>query len=136
MNPTEIVLDFLERINQHDVDKLAALMTEDHVFIDSLGNTVNGREKMRYGWRGYHALCPDYWVSHEEIFSECNRVGVFGAAGGTISANGKELAKNKWRTTTAWLAVVDNGLVKQWRVYADNKPVYDIVAKSKQTAGP
>jgi ketosteroid isomerase-like protein len=131
MNPTEVVLDFLERINQHNVDKLAELMTADHVFIDSLGNAVNGREKMRFGWRAYYALCPDYWVSHEEIFSEGNRVGVFGAAGGTISVNGKVLAENKWRTPTAWLAVVENGLVKQWRVYADNKPVYDIAAKSK-----
>jgi ketosteroid isomerase-like protein len=136
MNPTEVALDFLERINQHNADRLAELMTEDHVFIDSLGNTVNGREKMRHGWRGYYALCPDYWVSHEEIFSESNRVGIFGAAGGTISVNGKVLAENKWRTPTAWLAVVDAGLVKQWRVYADNKPVYDIVAKSKPAAGP
>jgi SnoaL-like domain len=112
MNPTEVVLEFLERINQHNVDKLAELMTEDHVFIDSLGNTVNGREKMRHGWRGYYALCPDYWVSHEEIFSEGNRVGIFGAACGTISADGKVPAQNKWRTPTAWLAVVDNGLVK------------------------
>jgi hypothetical protein len=26
---------------------------------------------------------------------------------------------------------VESGLVKEWRVYADNKPVYDIVAKLK-----
>jgi hypothetical protein len=136
MYPTEVVLDFLERINQHNVDKLAELMTVDHVFIDSLGNTVSGREKMRNGWRGYYALCPDYWVSHEEIFSEGNRVGIFGAAGGTISTSGKVLAENKWQTPTAWLALVESGLVKQWRVYADNKPVYDIVAKSKPTAAP
>jgi ketosteroid isomerase-like protein len=51
MHPTEVVLDFLERINQHNADRLAELMTEDHVFIDSLGNTVSGREKMRHGWR-------------------------------------------------------------------------------------
>jgi hypothetical protein len=58
-------------------------MTADHAFIDSLGNTVNGREKMRFGWRG---------------------------------TNGKVLAENKWQTPTAWLAVVEGGLVKQWRV--------------------
>jgi ketosteroid isomerase-like protein len=132
MNPTEVVLEFLERINLRDADKLAELMTEDHVFVDSLGNAVKGREKMRQGWTGYFAFCPDYWVSHEEIFSAGNRVGVFGAAGGTIATNGKLLAENKWRTTAAWLALVQGGLVKEWRVYADNKPVYDIVAKSKQ----
>lgn len=60
MSPTETVLQFMDCINQRDVDKLAELMTEDHVFIDSLGNSVHGREKMRAGWRGYFALCPDY----------------------------------------------------------------------------
>jgi hypothetical protein len=34
------------------------------------------------------------------------------------------------RRTAAWLAIVEDGLVKEWRVYADNKPVYDILAKS------
>jgi ketosteroid isomerase-like protein len=121
MDDIETVLEFLNRINQRDVDKLAELMTEDHVFVDSLGNQVRGREKMRGGWRGYFTMCPDYWVSHEEVFRNANMVAVFGAAGGTI--NGKQ-----WRTPSAWLAVVQKGLVKEWRVYADNKPVYDILA--------
>jgi ketosteroid isomerase-like protein len=121
MDDIETVLEFLNRINQRDVDKLAELMTEDHVFVDSLGNQVRGREKMRGGWRGYFTMCPDYWVSHEEVFRNANMVAVFGAAGGTI--NGKQ-----WRTPAGWLAVVQKGLVKEWRVYADNKPVYDILA--------
>ena len=131
MNPVETVLHFLERINQRDVNKLAELMTEDHVFIDSLGQTVRGREKMRAGWRAYYALCPDYWVSYEEIFQNQNRVAVFGSAGGTIPAHGKLPLENQWRVSAAWLAVVEKGLVKEWRVYADNKPVYDIIARSK-----
>jgi uncharacterized protein (TIGR02246 family) len=135
MTPTEIVLRFLECINQRDADKLAELMTEDHVFVDSLGQSVRGREKMRAGWRGYYAFCPDYWVSHEEIFASGNSVAVFGAAGGILAANGKLPPENKWRTRVAWLAIVENGLVKEWRVYADNKPVYDIMAKSKTQTG-
>jgi len=122
MSPTETVLEFLDRINQHDVDKLAELMAEDHTFIDSLGNATQGREKMRAGWRGYYAMCPDYWVSHEQIFENGNLVAVFGLAGGTISGT-------KWKTPASWLATVNKGLVKEWRVYADNKPVYDILAK-------
>ena len=129
--PVAIVLSFIDRINAVDVDGLCALMTEDHVFVDSLGNSVRGREKMRAGWRGYFAFCPDYWVSHEDIFENGNLVAVFGAAGGTIAENGKLPQENKWRTSAAWLAVVEKGLVKEWRVYADNKPVYDIVAKEK-----
>jgi ketosteroid isomerase-like protein len=131
MSPIETVLQFLERINQREADKLAELMTEDHVFIDSLGQSVRGREKMRAGWRGYYAFCPDYWVSHEEIFENGNRVVVIGAAGGTITTHGQLPLENKWRTPAAWLAVVEKGLVKEWRVYADNKPVYEILAKSR-----
>jgi hypothetical protein len=40
------------------------------------------------------------------------------------------------QVTAASLAVVSNGLVKEWRVYADNKPVYDILARrSSKSAG-
>jgi uncharacterized protein (TIGR02246 family) len=130
MTPVETVLRFMDRINQRDADRLAELMTEDHVFIDSLGQTVRGREKMRAAWRGYFALCPDYRVAHQEILSDGNLVAVFGTAGGTIAAHGKLPAENQWRIPAAWLAVVEGGLVKEWRVYADNKPVYDILARS------
>jgi len=127
MNPVETVLAFLNAINQDNPDKIAELMTEDHVFTDALGNSVRGREKMRAGWRGYFAMCPDYRVSHEDIFHNGNTVAVFGSAGGTIS-------ENKWQIPAAWRAVVLNGLVQEFRVYADNKPVYDILAKSAKSA--
>ena len=104
MTATDTVLEFMERINRRDAEGLAALMTEDHVFTDSLGQTVRGREKMRAGWKGYFAFCPDYWVSHEDIFAAGDRVGVFGAAGGTIAVEGRLVAENKWRTEAAWLA--------------------------------
>jgi|SRR5580700_5149021 uncharacterized protein (TIGR02246 family) len=133
MSPIETVLNFLDRVNQRDADKLAELMTEDHVFIDSLGQSVRGREKMRAGWRSYYAFCPDYSVSHEEIFQSGDVVAVFGSAGGTIAAQGKLPPENKWRTPAAWLAVVEKGMLKEWRVYADNKPVYDIMAKQTRS---
>jgi ketosteroid isomerase-like protein len=130
----DVVLEFIDHINRHDVDKLVEYMTEDHVFIDSLGQAVSGRENMRFGWRSYFEFCPDYWVSHDEIIPGEKSVAVFGSAGGTIAADGKLPPENKWRASAAWLAIVENGLVKQWRVYADNKPVYDILARSNPSA--
>jgi len=132
MNPVETVLKFMDCINERDPEKLSEMMTEDHEFIDSLGQSTRGREKMRAAWRGYYTFCPDYWVTHEEVLSNRNIVAVFGAAGGTIASGTQLPSENKWRTPAAWLAVVADGLVKQWRVYADNKPVYDIIAKSKR----
>jgi len=40
---------FLRAINRQDVDALAGLMSPGHRFTDSLGNVVEGREKMRAG---------------------------------------------------------------------------------------
>ena len=129
MSPVDLVLEFMQRINQRDAAKLAALMTDDHVFLDALGNAVHGRENMRAAWLGYYKMCPDYWVSHETVFTNGLQVAVFGEAGGTIARDGKLRPENQWRIPAAWLAVVENNLVKEWRVYADNKPVYDILAK-------
>lgn len=130
MTPVETVLAFMEGINGRDPDKLAELMTEDHTFIDALGQVVRGRENMRAGWKGYYAMCPDYRVSHETIFANEREVAVFGEAGGTIAHDGKLPPENQWRTPAAWRATVNDDLVKEWRVYADNKPVWDILAKA------
>jgi ketosteroid isomerase-like protein len=52
MEPVETVLHFIECINARDPDRLVRMMTEDHVFIDSLDARVSGCENMRAGWRG------------------------------------------------------------------------------------
>jgi uncharacterized protein (TIGR02246 family) len=117
-----IVLQFIERINAADVDGLCALMTEDHVFIDGLGNRVQGREKMRAGWQGYFAWFPDYRISHEEIFRDRDVVAVFGTASATYARGGKLSKENHWEIPAAWKAVVRNGRIAEWRVYCDNQP--------------
>ena len=131
-SPTQVVLSFMERINEHDAGKLVELTTNDHVFVDSLGSVIRGKEKMRRAWESYFRFCPDYQVSHEDIFESGNTVAAFGTARGTISVNGQLAAENRWSILAAWKAVVMRGLVHEWRVYADNKPVYDIMARSGQ----
>lgn len=119
--PIAVVLAFLDAINSGDVDKLCALMSEDHLFVDALGNKVQGRESMRKAWTGYFQWFPDYRVSHEEILSDGDLVAAFGAAEGTYAPKGKLEKSNHWVAPAAWKAVVKNGLVKEWRVYADNQ---------------
>jgi ketosteroid isomerase-like protein len=87
--PVEVVLAFLDRINARDVDGLCAMMADGHVFIDGLGNRMQGRETMRKGWTGYFKWFPDYRISHEEIFSQGEIVAAFGWAEGTYGVNGK-----------------------------------------------
>ena len=49
----QTVLNFVDAINEHNVEKICSLMTDDHKFIDSQGNAVVGKVKMRAGWTGY-----------------------------------------------------------------------------------
>jgi len=46
MTSKQTILAFIALINAHDIDGLAALMSEDHTFIDAHGNEVSDKEKM------------------------------------------------------------------------------------------
>jgi ketosteroid isomerase-like protein len=122
MNPVEIFKQWEAAINSHDVATLAALMAEEHVFVDSLGNRVTGAKSMEAGWRGYFTMCPDYWIRGDRVMSEDETVLAAGEAGGTIDGE-------TWRIPAAWKAVIREGRVVEWQVYADNKPVYEILGK-------
>jgi ketosteroid isomerase-like protein len=122
MSPKDVFTLFVAAINRHDTPALASLLTPDHVFVDSLGHRVEGAAPMEAGWRGYFAMCPDYWIRPEQVIAEDSIVLATGAAGGTIQGV-------TWETPAAWKAVIRAGKVEEWRVFADNKPVYEILAK-------
>src|SRR5271154_256065 len=75
---------FTTAINGHDVDALTALMTADHLFVDSLGNRGHGVKSMQVGWRAYFTMCRVYWVRIDKSISERATVLAAGEAGGTI----------------------------------------------------
>lgn len=119
---SDVLKQWLAAINGHDVSALTALMAADHVFVDSLGNRVAGVKSMEAGWRGYFAMCPDYWVRADDAMTEGETMLVAGEAGGTIDGQ-------SWRIPAAWKIVIRDGRVAEWRVFADNKPVYEILGK-------
>lgn len=121
MTALDVALDFMLAINAHDLRRLNELMTDDHQFIDSLGQSISGRDAVLAGWRGYLGMCPDYWVAQEETLCDGDRAAIFGFAGGRI-------AGTAWRIPAAWRVRIVDGRVALWQVYADNKPVYEILA--------
>jgi ketosteroid isomerase-like protein len=125
--PVDTVLAFLEQINARNVDGLCALMTGDHVFLDGLGNRMQGRESMRKGWAGYFRMFPDYRVSHTDVFSQGDVVAAFGSAEGTLAVKGELPKENHWSASAAWRAVVRDGLIAEWQVYADNQSARKIM---------
>lgn len=123
MTPTDVVQRFVDRINARDLDAVAALMTEDHRFIDSLGAEVVGREKVRQGWEEYFRIVPDYRIEVRETFVDGLVVVLLGVARGTYTRDGTLRGEDTWHTPAAWRAQVSGGRVAEWRVYADNEPI-------------
>ena len=121
----EVFLSFVAAVNHRDVEALRALMSDDHVFVDGLGNRTAGAETMKAGWRGYFAMCPDYWIRADHVVVAEDLVLAVGEVGGTIDGV-------TWQTPAAWKCVIREDKVAEWRVFADNKPVYEILAKRQQ----
>lgn len=129
-NPIQVVLEFERLINARDPGSICALMTEDGQFIDSLGNRIQGTDKLRAAWTGYFKMVPDYSISHSEIFADGNTVAVFGSAQGTFSKDGQFRKENFWKAPAAWRAVVKDDKIAVWQVYADNEPIRAIMRKA------
>jgi hypothetical protein len=74
-------------------------------------------------------MVPDYTIVHTEIFTEGDRIAMFGTAAGTFTKNGTLHKDNHWQTPAAWRAVVKNGKIAVWQVFADNEPLREIMRK-------
>jgi ketosteroid isomerase-like protein len=118
-----VALTFVKAINRHDVDALAALMTPEHRSVDSLGKMVEGRDNARAVWVGCFRMVPDYAISLEETVCSGPVVILLGGAQGTYTPDGWLKAENSWETPAAFRAVIKDGKVSEWRVYADNEPM-------------
>jgi ketosteroid isomerase-like protein len=120
----KIVREYIARINAHDPSGIVALGTSDHLFVDSLGSRLYGRTRLEQAWRGYFALFPDYRIEIHGMVAAGDLVLACGWAAGTHAPSGAA-----WRIPAAWRARVIDALVAEWQVYADNKPVYEILSE-------
>jgi steroid delta-isomerase-like uncharacterized protein len=115
----DVVKAFIAAINRRNAAELAALMTEDHTFVDSLGTTESGRANMAAGWEGYFRMFPDFEIQVDHMVQEGNLVAAFGSAAGTYNGKRGLVPANRIVMPAAWKAVVADGKIKHWQVYAD-----------------
>jgi ketosteroid isomerase-like protein len=120
---------FVNAINHQSVDEIADSMTDDHVFVDSLGTRVVGKQRMKAGWEGYFRMVPDYTIAIEETHVDGTVVVMLRTAQGTYSTDGALRPENKWSTPATWRGLIRGSLVAEWRIYADNEPIRQIMAR-------
>ena len=125
---------FVRAINRQDVGALAELMTEEHRFVDSLGNVVEGRDRMRAGWKSYFIMVPDYTIAVEETYCDGPVVVMLGRAQGTYAVDGRTAAENRWETPAAFRARIEGGKMAEWQIYADNEPIRQVMARQGRHA--
>jgi hypothetical protein len=82
---------------------------------------------MRGGWVGYFGMVPDYRLAVEQWLADGSTVVMLGTASGTYSPNGSLDPKHRWTTPVACRATVRGDLVAEWRVYADNEPIRQLM---------
>ena len=101
-----IAIRFVKAINDHDVDGILNLMSEDHILIDAMDNKSVGKKGMKDRWTGYYELFPDYQIEISDITENVSTIGLFGYVSATYKNLTNELNSNFWRIPASWKAIV------------------------------
>lgn len=128
----KIVQDFIDSINTANVEGLYDLMSIDHEFIDSRGNSMIGNDNMKIAWTGYFDLFSDYKIEITDVLQNDSIIVLLGYASGTFKTNNDNNGiNNHWKVPASWKAIVDDEKIKLWQVYADNSVAIEIMNKNK-----
>lgn len=129
----DTVLDYVRAINEHNIEKIYALMADDHMFIDTYASQVHGKDAMKNGWIGYFEWFPDYLIEATDILVEDKTVVIIGYASAAFQGIKTWDNKNYWKLPAAWKAVVENGKIQLWQVICDSKIPFDIMNNAGQS---
>jgi ketosteroid isomerase-like protein len=104
---------FNECINARDLPGLVALMSDDHTFVDSQGETVVSRAACRAAWQGFFGAFPDYRNVFDTMTAD--------EADEVVTIVGRsECSEPALAGPALWTALVRHGLVAIWRVYEES----------------
>jgi ketosteroid isomerase-like protein len=110
----DVVVAFNDAINARDLPGLVALMSPDHLFADSAGAMVAGRDACGAAWASFFESFPDYRNEFE---------GIDELTDGEVVATGRSVcAFDALDGPARWHATVTNGLVTTWMVVDPAEP--------------
>jgi ketosteroid isomerase-like protein len=110
VDPCALTVKFNEHINNRDLDGLAAVMTDDHTFIDSAGCAIRGKLKCLEAWRGFFTSFPDYRNVFDSLAVENNKVVVLGHS---------SYSDGRLDGPALWVTKSTGDKLAEWRVYED-----------------
>lgn len=129
MSNQTVFENFVLQINDHNVDGIIALMSDDFIFTDAQGIHFEGKENLKKSWEAYFKLFPDYKITINNLSENATVFLASGTAEGTYGGARNASGDNYWNIPAAWRAEIDNAKVKSWQIFADTKIPYDIMRK-------
>ena len=108
--PRQKAEEFNQCINGQDLEGLARLMHEDHIFIDREGTSSGPKSEMVKGWKQFFLMFPDYRNTFQKIVTDGNRVYILGFAYWN--------AENPY-DPVIWTALIRDNLISEWAVHVD-----------------
>jgi predicted enzyme related to lactoylglutathione lyase len=136
MSDQTVFENFVLAINSHDANVISNYLSDDHIFIDAAGKKISGKDEVKKGWETYLKMFPDYQIIINSFNDKATVWLAEGTAEGTYRGISTVSGDNHFKIPAAWKAVIENGKVKSWQVFADTKIVNDIIFKySSQTSG-
>ncbi len=125
-----LVKEFIHNINEHDIDEMMKLLSDEHIMTDSAGIFIKGTKSLKIAWLDFFIHFPDYNIIVEEIFCEKDTIAVYGKAKGTYWKEGELEDKNKFEVPASWQAKVKDGKILEWKVFADIQIVRQIIMEA------
>lgn len=112
MAPEETANKFNEFINARDISGLSSMMTNDHSFIDTLDNTITGKENCVNVWAGFFKAFPDYKNHFTKVTAKFD----------VVMIEGFSTCSEKMLDGPAlWTAKIEGDKISEWRVYEDSE---------------
>jgi ketosteroid isomerase-like protein len=123
----ETVLQFVDRINAHDVDGIMRLISPAYEFVNSSGEHFKDRQFIRDTWEAQFHAHPDYRIRVQRVIADDEGVGLFGMAEGTYAPDGRASEDDHWEMPCAFLCIARDGLVTYFESYADTSIVFNVM---------
>ena len=132
MNDTkelEIITNFVDAINKHDIDEMVTLLAKEFIYIDSSGEQFEGIEENCKNWNEYFRYIPDYSLDVDDYFQKEDLIVLVGSASGTYCPGSEYLEENSWKVPKAWKAIVKDSKLVYWQIFADNSKLMRIIKR-------
>lgn len=125
------VTHFIDILNHHQVDSLAAILHQDAEFVDTQNRYLTGNKRIAQGWGKYWEIFPDYHLEVENIWIQSDSIAIFAMAKATYKNKQSESNENQWEIPIALQLYFTNGKMMHWKMYGDTKIIYEIIRNNE-----